>query len=220
MKDLVIFGASQLSDLADFYFTHDTPRTVTAFTLDAEYARGTEHRGRPMVPFEVIEARYPPDQFDMFVAIGYSKLNDLRREKVDAAKAKGYALASYVSSKATTFPDLTHGENCFILENNVIQPFVKIGDNVVLWSGNHIGHHAVIEDNAFLASHVVISGGVRIGKNSFVGVNATIRDQITVGARCVLGAGALVIEDLAPESVVAPRGDVVSPVPSNRLRKI
>ena len=132
----------------------------------------------------------------------------------------GYRLASYVSSRATVFADLSHGDNCFILENNVIQPFARIGANVTLWSGNHIGHHAVIEDNAFLASHVVVSGGVRIGAACFVGVNVTIRDHLTIGERCVLGAGALVLEDLPAGSVVAPRGTEVSRVPSHRLRRI
>jgi sugar O-acyltransferase (sialic acid O-acetyltransferase NeuD family) len=220
MKDIVVFGAGQIADLADFYFTHDSDRRVAAFTVDAAFVEQPTYLDRPLVAFEQVQTQYPPDQFDMFVAVSYAKLNDLRAEKVAKAKAKGYRLASYVSSRAVRFPDLTHGGNCLILENNVIQPFVKIGDNVTLWSGNHIGHHSVIEDNVFIASHVVVSGGVRVGQNSFVGVNATLRDHVTVGSRSVIGAGALVLQDLAANSVVAPRADPVSPIPSNRLRGI
>lgn len=220
MKDIVVFGAGQIADLAHFYFTHDSDRKVAAFTVDAAFIEQPTYLDLPLVAFEDIEAQYPPEQFDMFVAVSYAKLNDLRADKVAAAKAKGYHLASYVSSRAVCFPDLTHGDNCLILENNVIQPFVKIGDNVTLWSGNHIGHHSVIEDNVFIASHVVVSGGVVVGQNSFIGVNVTLRDHVTIGPRSVLGAGALVIENLAAASVVAPRGDPVSPIPSNRLRKI
>ena len=47
------------------------------------------------------------------------------------------------------------GENTFIFEANVVQPGVTVGDNVVLWSGNHIGHDSVIEDHCFIASHAV-----------------------------------------------------------------
>jgi sugar O-acyltransferase (sialic acid O-acetyltransferase NeuD family) len=220
MKDIVVFGTGQIAEVASFYFTHDSNRHVAAYTVDGTYVEQPTFLGLPLVAFEEVESHYPPDQFDVFVAVSYAKLNDLRAAKVAAARAKGYRLASYVSSRAICFPDLTHGENCLILENNVIQPFVKIGDNVTLWSGNHIGHHSVIEDNVFIASHAVISGGVRIRENSFIGVNTTFRDHVTIGSRCVVGAGALVIDDLAAASVVAPRSDPVSPVPSNRLRRI
>jgi sugar O-acyltransferase (sialic acid O-acetyltransferase NeuD family) len=220
MKDIVVFGTGDIAALADFYFTHDSPRRIAAFTVDAAFIEAPTFLDRPVAAFEEVAARYPPDRFDLFVAVSYVKLNAVRTEKAAAARALGYQLASYVSTKATVFPDLSHGDNCFILENNVIQPFAKIGANVTLWSGNHIGHHSVIENNVFMASHVVVSGGVRIGNSSFVGVNVTLRDHVTVGARCVLGAGALLLENLADASVVAPRGTEVSSVPSNRLRRL
>ena len=156
----------------------------------------------------------------MFVAVSYAKLNAVRTEKVAAARAKGYRLVSYLSSRATVFPGFEPKENCFILEDNTIQPFASIGANVTLWSGNHIGHHSTIEDDVFLASQVVVSGGVRIGQGSFVGVNVTIRDHVSIGKKCVLGAGALVLEDQPDFSVVAPRGTERSPVPSTRLRNL
>ena len=87
------------------------------------------------------------------------------------------------------------GENTFIFEANVIQPFVKIGDNVVMWSGNHIGHHTHIASHCFIASHAVISGHVTIGESCFIGVNATLRDGIDIAPRCVIGAGAVVLAD-------------------------
>jgi sugar O-acyltransferase (sialic acid O-acetyltransferase NeuD family) len=220
MKEIVVFGDGDIAALADFYFTHDSTRTVAAFTVDAAFIKVPEFRDRPLVPFEEVANRYPPERFDLFVAVSYARLNALRTEKAAAARTMGYDLASYVSSHATVFPDLVHGDNCFILENNVIQPFARIGANVTLWSGNHIGHHSVIEDNVFLASQIVVSGGVRVGESSFVGVNVTLRDHVTIGARCVLGAAALVLEDLPAGSVVAPRGTEVSPVPSHRLRRI
>ena len=87
------------------------------------------------------------------------------------------------------------------LHNMLLQPFVEIGNNVILWSGNHIGHHSSIADNVFVASHVVISGQVRIGAGTFIGVNVTIGDHISVGEDCVVGAGALVLKDAGPGTV-------------------
>jgi UDP-3-O-[3-hydroxymyristoyl] glucosamine N-acyltransferase len=93
------------------------------------------------------------------------------------------------------FPGFEPRENCFILEDNTIQPFASIGDNVTLWSGNHIGNHAIIENDVFMASQVVVSDGVRIGQGSFVGVNVTIRDHVSIGKQCIFGAVALVLKD-------------------------
>ena len=132
----------------------------------------------PVVAFEDVAKNYPPDSYDFFVALSYSKLNAVRKEKFLAAKEMGYKLVSFISSRATVLNEGRIGENCFIFEDNTIQPFVTIGNNVTLWSGNHIGHHSVIHDHTFVASHVVISGGVEIGEQCFVGVNATLRDHI------------------------------------------
>lgn len=220
MQQIVIFGTGEIAELADFYFTHDSSFEVAGFTVDEAYLKGSEFRGRPIVPFERVARTFPPERFDFFVSVGYAKVNELRSAKVEAARAMGYRLVSYLSSRATVFPGFELKENCFILEDNTIQPFAQIGANVTLWSGNHIGHHSIIEDNVFLASHVVVSGGVRVGKGSFAGVNVTVRDRVTIGKQCVLGAGALILEDLPDLSVVAPRGTERSSVPSTRLRRI
>ncbi|WBL76494.1 acetyltransferase [Bradyrhizobium xenonodulans] len=219
-QQIVIFGNGEIAELADFYFTHDSEFEVAGFTVDEAFLTATTFRGRPVVPFETVAQQFPAEHYRMFIAVSYSRLNEIRAAKVAAAREAGYQLASYVSSRATIFPGLTIKENCFILEDNTIQPFAEIGANVTLWSGNHIGHHSVIEDDVFLASHVVVSGGVRIGRASFVGVNVTLRDHVSVGQKCVLGAGALILEDQPDFSVVAPRGTERSSVPSSRLRRI
>jgi sugar O-acyltransferase (sialic acid O-acetyltransferase NeuD family) len=220
VKDLVIFGTGAIAELADLYFREDTNRRVAGFTVDAAYKTSDSLLGRPIVPFDEVEAAFSPDAHDLFVALSYTGLNKLRRARVDAAKAKGYAIANYISSRATRFSTFVPAENQFILEDNTIQPFAKIGRNVTLWSGNHIGHHSQIAEDTFIASHVVVSGGVSIGPRCFVGVNVTIRDNVHVGADCVLGAGSLVLKDVPDGSVVSPDGSEISKVPSSRLRHI
>lgn len=217
---IVIFGSGEIAELADFYFTHDSEFDVAGFTVDKDYLTESSFRGRAMVAFEEVTDAFPPSRFRFFVAVSYAKLNELRAEKVAAARRNGYQLVSYLSSRATVFPGFELKDNCFILEDNTIQPFARVGSNVTLWSGNHIGHHAVVEDDVFVASHVVVSGGVRVGQGSFVGVNATLRDHVTIGRKCVIGAGALVLEDQPDFAVVAPRGTEPATVPSTRLRSI
>jgi sugar O-acyltransferase (sialic acid O-acetyltransferase NeuD family) len=220
MKPLVILGAGAIAEVAHFYFTHDAKRSVAAFTVDAEYLKERTFCGLPVTAMQDLQKAFPPQAHDLFVAMSYAKINAVRAQKCAEAKAKGYRLATYVSSKATVWPGFEPGENCFILEDNTIQPFVTIGANVTLWSGNHIGHHARIGNNCFITSHVVISGGVDVGENAFIGVNCTVRDHVRVGARSVIGAGSLVLEDVPDDGVVAARGTELSRIPSHRLRKL
>lgn len=203
---LVVFGTGDIARLAHVYFTSDSPHEVVAFTVDRAYREGDRFRGLPLVPFEEIEARYPPSSHAMFIAVSYARMNRVRIEKYAEAKRKGYALATYVSSRCTYLSEHAVGENCFILEDNTIQPFVRIGNNVTLWSGNHIGHDAVIEDHCFLASQIVVSGRVRIGEACFIGVNATLRNAITIAPRTLIGAGAVIMKDTQEGEVhLAPR---------------
>jgi sugar O-acyltransferase (sialic acid O-acetyltransferase NeuD family) len=220
VKPVVIFGTADIAQLAHHYFSTDSEYRVVAFTADAGYIDAREFCGLPVVPFEEVATSHPPQTHELFVALSYSKLNAVRKEKYLAAKAMQYRLASYVSSRATVLNGGKIGDNCFILEDNTIQPFVTIGSNVTLWSGNHIGHHSVIRDHCFIASHVVVSGGVEIGESCFIGVNATLRDHIKVGERCVIGAGALLLADADPEGVYIGPTTERSRVPSTKLRKI
>lgn len=219
-KNLVIFGNGQFAQIACYMFRHDGSHQPVAFTVDREYLKGAELLGLPVVPLDEIMQRFPPGEFDAFVAASYSEVNRLRARKVAEMKNLGYRLASYVSPRATTFPDLSVGENCLILEDNTIQPFTRIGNNVFMWSGNHLGHHSRIRDNCFIASHVVISGAVEIGEFTFIGVNSTIRDNIRIGKSNVIGAGCVILKDTEDNQVFMSAATEPSRVPSNRLRGI
>ena len=220
MKRLIIFGIGQIAEVAHYLFTEDSSFEVSGFTVDNNYCDRSEHLGIPVVPFEIVTEAFPPDDFSIFIAMGYRDLNKRRSSKVAEARSKGYELASYASSRAWLWSGFRAKPNTMIMEHNTIQPYATIGENCILWSGNHIGHHTRIGDNVFIASHAVISGSVVIGDNSFIGVNATLRDNIVLGCDCVVGAGALVLSDGPNKAVYPGRPTEPSLVPSDRLRTI
>jgi len=217
-RKLVVFGARQIAEVCAFYFDHDSSYEVVAFTVDGQFLQEDSFGGRPVVPYEELVRSHPPEMHDLFVAISYQKMNQVRADKVAAARSLGYRLAGYVSSKAVTWPPFAPAENTFIMEANVIQPFASIGANTILWSGNHIGHHSRIGNHCFLASHIVVSGGVEIGDHCFLGVNATLRDGIHVAERCLIGAGAVVMKDTQPGEVYAATAPGRVRLPSSRIR--
>jgi sugar O-acyltransferase (sialic acid O-acetyltransferase NeuD family) len=201
---IVIFGAGDIARLAHFYFSTDSEHQVVAFTADSAYCTAETFLDLPLVPFDAVAAAYPPSGFKMFVALSYAKINQVREAKYTEAKALGYELVSYVSSRCTFLTQYPHGDNCFILEDNTVQPFVRLGSNVTLWSGNHIGHDSTVGDHCFISSHVVVSGHVDIGRNCFIGVNATLRNNITLAEYTLVGAGALIMKNTTPRSAFVP----------------
>ena len=200
-RPIVVFGLGDLARLLGVYFSEDGGREVAAYTAHSTPELPAEWMDRPVIPFEKIQEEYPPQRFEMLVAVGYSRVNQARAEVYRTCKSKGYRLAGYHCSRSSTWRDLKLGDNCVFLEGNLIQPFVTIGSNVLIWSGCFIGHDSIIEDHCFIGSQASINGHVRIGAGSFIGANSTIRERVTIGAGTVIGAGALIVKDTAPGSV-------------------
>ena len=214
MAKVVIFGVQDFAQLGNFYLQHDSEHEVVAFTVNEEYMpEGRTFDGLPVVAFERIEEAYPPTEYSFFAPMSHRRMNQLRDAVYQQIKAKGYKLVSYVSSRATVFTSKI-GDNCFILEDNTVQPFTQIGNNVVMWSGNHIGHHSVIKDHVFFTSHVVLSGHCTVEPHCFFGVNATVRDGALIAEGTLVAMGAVVTRDTEPWAVYkgnpAKKGEVLS----------
>jgi sugar O-acyltransferase (sialic acid O-acetyltransferase NeuD family) len=189
MAKVVIFGNTRTAELALFYLLNDSEHEVVAFTVEQDYILEPTFHGLPLVAFETLEQSYPPAEYKFFAPLTEKNMNQVRARVYEKGLEKGYSYISYISSHATVLTDKI-GDNCFILEDNTIQPYVTIGNDVVLWSGNHIGHHSNIGDHVFFTSHVVLSGGCQVGEYCFVGVNATIRDQTVLGEGTLIAMGA------------------------------
>ena len=217
MASIVIFGTKENSELADYYIESDTVNTVVAFCIDGAFIKENSFCGKPVVPFEEIEASFPPEDCKFIAPLAPSSMNKTREAVYNRIKNKNYEFTSYVSSKATVLTKAI-GENCFILENNTIQPFVKIGNNALIWSGNHIGHHSVINDHVTITSQVVISGRCNIGSYSFFGVNSTVRDGVTIGEGTFVSLGSIITGDTPPWSVYKSASAELLKIPSTRVR--
>jgi sugar O-acyltransferase (sialic acid O-acetyltransferase NeuD family) len=217
---LIIIGDGEFAGIAYEYFTHDSPHTVVAFAVERDYLKSDELLGLPVVPFEELEQRFDPGEHKAFVAVTYTQLNRLRARLCRSAKAKGFELASYVSSRAFVWNNVKLGENVFVFENNVIQYYAQIGNNVILWSGNHIGHRSVIEDDCYPASHVVVSGFCRIQKRTFIGVNVSIGANITIAPDCFIGAGSVIAKDTEEGKVYYAAPAEAAKVGSLRFMKV
>ena len=200
-RPVVIFGNLRSASLACFCLRHDSPYRVVAFTVDEAYRQADHFDGLPLVAFENLEQHYPPSDCRLLIPMGYQRINSIRRARYEAARARGYDFISYISSRASVWPDLVVGDNVLIYEHAIIQPFARIGSNCIIRSGAHVSHHCTVKDHAFVAAEVAMGGESTIGEQAFVGVGAIVIDNISIGDRGFIGAGTVVTRSTEPDGV-------------------
>ena len=83
---------------------------LLCFTVEKDYIDSNTFQNRPLIPFEDIEIKFPPEKFKMFIALGYKELNQLRARIYKDAEKRGYELISYISSKAFVWKNVEIGK--------------------------------------------------------------------------------------------------------------
>lgn len=194
-KKLIIYGVGKLAEYAGYVFQEDSNYNIVAYCIEENYLRAN-----PQLPdvesFENLQGDLLKNDTFLFVAVG----NNIIRERIfSIAKQKGYKLATYISSKASTWSNLKIGENCFIGEGSIIQPFVEIKNNSFLF-GARLGHHCIIGENVLL-SGPTIGGDVRVGDFTFIGLNSVIQQNIKIGKKNIIGMGVAITKTTSEHSV-------------------
>ena len=206
MAKVIIFGCGRGADVAARYLAADSSHQVSGFTVGPKFIASAEFRGLPLVDFSTLEDKFHPEEYSLFIPLGFQGMNSLRAEKYLEGKRRGYSFISYVSSKVATHDELDIGENCFILENSSINFDVRIGNNVVIWSGCQLGDQSAIGDHVWISSHATLSGEVAIGEYSFLGVNCTISNGVKVAPRSYIGAASFIAKDTQEKGVYVVEG--------------
>lgn len=200
MSRVVIFGQNDHAQQAHYYLTHDSEHEVVAFSVTADQCLSESVFGLPLVAFETVQELYPPEEFAFFVPMSGRSINRLRERFFLEARAKGYHLVSYVSSRAVLCGQEV-GENCFILELANIQPFTVIGDNVTIWCNTHVGHHGRIGDHVWMGSGVVISGRCDVGSHCYVASQSLLNAGVKLGQGTLVGHASVINHDTEPWSI-------------------
>lgn len=217
MARVVIFGQGRGADTAFRYLSRDSPHELCAFAVDAAFITTRTFHDLPVVEYETLTTAYPPDVYHLFVPLGFQRMNRLRAERYLDAKARGYRFISYVSSRLSSLEEPRIGENCFILDGQLLNLDVSIGNNVTMWSGNHVGDRTVIGDHAWIASHVSLAGDVTVGDGCFIGVNASVSNGVRLGAHTFVGAQTIIDKDTAADSVYVSQPARPVPVASEKF---
>ena len=197
-RKLIIYGVGRFAEYAAYVFENDSSYGVIAFSIEQNYLNKQldSDRIKQIIPFENLEENFHPLDYDLFIAVG----NNLIRERIfNIAKRKGYKLANYISSKASTWENVKYGENCFIGEGCMLNPFTHLGDNNILFN-TVIGHHSKIGNHTLL-SGTILAGNVTIGNFSFLGLHSSIKENIKIGSKNIIGMNTSISSNTEDNSV-------------------
>lgn len=192
-SNLVIIGDGETAEMAYEYFRNSY--NIKAFLVEKQYLNKTELFGLPIYPLEDIVELFPKEHVKVFVAISYVNVNKLRERLYNYLLGIGYNFASFIHPSVQIGDGAKIGENCFILENVVIQRKVDVGNNVFIWAGSIVAHQSKISDHVFIATGVMISGFCQIGRRAFLGVGSKLMDYIKIADDCVIGGGTFINRD-------------------------
>lgn len=189
-KKLIIFGNTLFAQTVCDYFTTHSEYDVVAFTVDEKYIQGNSYYNHQLVAFENIETVYSPNEYDLFVAVGSSRLNSVRENVFNRAKEKGYNLPSFVHPLAYVAPHATIGENCLLMEFAQVMTRSKVGNGVIIWYSVLVNHDNTINDFAYIVGNT--AGFTEIGKRTFLGIGGYVGDHIKVGDDNFIAMGSIV----------------------------
>lgn len=183
---IIVFGIARLSEVITTFLEKESDYTIAGYCIESEFMNNDTDTfmGRPVVAFELLEGRFPPNEFKLFVAVGN---NYVRKRIFTESKQKGYSMVSHITESVTHWDDLVYGENVLISGISSLQPFVKVGDNTIIF-GSKIGHHSTVGDHVMLSCST-IGGGVKIGDYSFLGLDSAVQHDTVIGEKNIIGMG-------------------------------
>lgn len=198
-KPLIIYGTGEFAQLMWYFFTNESDYNVAGFCVDQKYLKVNELCGLPVYAFEQVTERFPPEDFNMFVAIGYSVMR-LRSVMYGKALQQGYDLVNFISPKAIVRDDLVIGSNNAIFSSCDLEPAVRIGENNIFWTRCILGHGVVIGNHNYFSGGVGLGGRCIIGDYCFMGNAALMVNDISIADETFLVAGTVIIRDTEPST--------------------
>lgn len=202
-RKCVIFGTTDFGKMLRFYFEKYTDVEIAAYTVDKVYLGSEVYDGLPAVAYEEVEKVYPPEEYTMVIALGYKKMNQIRQQKFEDAKRKGYTIENFIHPSAVN-DTVTMGEGNIILEHVTLAYGTKLGNSNIIWNGCQISHESQVGDYNFFSVDSVIAGKTVVKNNCFLGINCTVLGNRTLADATLVGAGAFVRENTEPYSVYVP----------------
>lgn len=197
MKKAIIFGTGVFPETL-YYFLNQ--QRISGFTAERQYRKADTYLDLPLVDFEEVEKKFPPDEYGIYICMGYTNMNSERERIFKIAQEKGYEILSFIHPSAIVNAK-SMGIGNIVLENAVIGPFCEVGDGNIFKASANIAHHTTIGNFNFFAVNSAVAGKVTVNNNCFFGNNCTIKNGIIIEDKTLIGAGCYVNKDTVSNGV-------------------
>jgi sugar O-acyltransferase (sialic acid O-acetyltransferase NeuD family) len=214
-KNLIIYGIGKFAEYVGYVFENDSQYNVIGYCIEKELLEKNSFCNKPLTSFESLSSEFSPADYSLFIAVG---INKVRERLYNSATTMGYELASYISSKSSHWDNLETGKNVFVDEGCVLQPFITISDNTILFT-SQIGHHTSIGKHALISGSKT-GGNVKIGDYCYLGLNASIKQNVIIAANTIIGMGCVIENDILEPSVYTHKGTIKRDLDPEKISRL
>jgi len=137
-----------------------------------------------------------------FVGVGTVGDTSVRTKISKKIEAIGFTPLTIIHPSAIIALTAGLGKGDCFMAGTIINPYAKIGNNVIVNTGALVEHDCVIGDHVCISPGAILGGKVTVGEQSFIGMGALIKQGVTIGRNVIIGMGAVVLDDI-PEGVTA-----------------
>ena len=130
-------------------------------------------------------------------------------------KSKNIGDGTNIWQYCVILPNAVIGKNCNICSHCFIENDVKIGNDVTIKNGVYLYDGITIEDGVFIGPNATFCNDrypksknknfelerILVKKGASIGANATILPGVTIGENALVAAGAVVVKDVANDSI-------------------
>ena len=169
------------------------------FVDDTPSKNNTLFMGCQVNSFEIAISKYGINGIEFIIAIGEPSVKEIVYQKLKKESCNMTNLI-YPGTRIMTGSKL--GEGIVMQSGNVAPPNSVIGNNVLIQGSAIMGHDVVIGDNVVISSLDFIGGDTIIGKNTYIAPHACLKNGLHIGENVIVGMGAVVIKDVPDNAVV------------------
>lgn len=205
MKKLIILGGSGIGMIASSICQDNGDYEVAGFLNDSLEVGSYVGKYRKVEVIGTSDDVHSLVKKNYYFFIAYVGLTRERvaYEKLQRLGIPEDRLASIIHKTATIPSEFTKvGDGVLLGPHCVMSPDSELEDNCIMLANSFLGHDSTMGRYAHLANNAAVGANVTIGKAVHVGTNSTIRERVTLGDFSLVGAGAVVLNDVEPESKV------------------
>lgn len=191
MKNIVIFGDTAFAEGLAKYIIFEGKHKLVAFTQDDGFCSKETVLDLPLIPLSKLKEK---TNVEILIAIGYSKMNNLRDNIYNLLKQEGFSICTWISSNAIVYSD-TIGEGTIILPNVMVGPDCRIGKCNIFESSVSLSHDNKIGDFNFFSTNCVLGGFAEVKNHCFLGLNSTVKSNIVLNDFTLLGSASNMLKD-------------------------